>query len=484
MPADEKKNSKSFFSNLLRFVKPFVPLMPQVKSPIRTPSLREKFIWTALAILIYLVASQIPLYGIITTNDHDRTQWIRVLIASSRGTLMDLGTGPVVSASFVMQMLTASKIIDPDFAVKEDKILYDSLQKLIAILLTVGQALVQILTGFYGPNESLTTSSCVLIVFQLIIAGIIVILLDELLQKGYGIGNGVNLFIVTNICERMVWNAFSPRAFYTGRGLEFEGCIIAMVHLIFARKNKISGLKDILFRESLPNLSSLFFTLFIFSFVVYIQSIRVEIPIISRKHKGVTSVYPISLMYSSTQPIIYQNTIVSQFFNISRILFKFAPKNFFVKMLGCWEMQPRIGYAPVSGLCYYIFPPNSYADFFKRPFFFIAYCLIMLSTSAFLSVFLLSSQEEDSKVVFEKIKSQDMQLKGIRDNNAIDKLNEYIPVAAFLSGLLTSFVVLFCDLFSVIGSGSNVFLAVGIVNQYIKLLVKEGVKKSGKVVIE
>lgn len=484
MSTEAKQSSKSIFSNPLLLVKPFVPLLPQVRGLSRSLSLREKFIWTVLALLIYLVASQIPLYGIYTTNTPDSTQWLRVLIASSRGTLMDLGTGPVVLSSMIMQLLNSVKLFTPDFTVKEDKILYDSFQKLISLVLTVGQALVQIITGFYGPYESLSTASCCLIILQLVLSGIMVILLDELLQKGYGIGNGVNLFIVANVCERIVWNAISPKVFYTGRGLEFEGCLIATVHLLIARRNKFAALREILFRENLPNLSSLIFTMLIFAFVVFIQSVRVELPVISRRHKGITSVYPINLMYSSTNSILFQNTIVTQFFNASRLLYKFFPKNIIVKLLGVWEQKPKIGFAPISGLCYYIFPPNTFMDLFTRPIFFILYCSIMLLSSAFLAVSLLESQEEDAHAVFNRIKGQDMQLKGVRDVNAVEKLNEYIPTAAFMSGFLTSFVVLFCDLFSVVGSGSNVFLAAGIVNQYIKLAVKEAMKKSGKAVIE
>ena len=41
-------------------------------------------------------------------------------------------------------------------------------------------------------------------------AGLIVLLLDELLQKGYGLGSGISLFIATNICETIVWKSFSP----------------------------------------------------------------------------------------------------------------------------------------------------------------------------------------------------------------------------------------------------------------------------------
>lgn len=58
-----------------------------------------------------------------------------------------------------------------------------------------------------------------LFVFQLFVAGLIVLLLDELLQKGYGLGSGISLFIATNICETIVWKAFSPTTVNTGRGI-------------------------------------------------------------------------------------------------------------------------------------------------------------------------------------------------------------------------------------------------------------------------
>lgn len=64
-------------------------------------------------------------------------------------------------------------------------------------------------------------------------AGLIVLLLDELLQKGYGLGSGISLFIATNICETIVWKAFSPTTINTGRGTCavtvttcFSGCLL------------------------------------------------------------------------------------------------------------------------------------------------------------------------------------------------------------------------------------------------------------------
>jgi len=51
----------------------------------------------------------------------------------------------------------------------------------------------------YGPVGQLGVGNAILIILQLFFAGIIVICLDELLQKGYGLGSGISLFIATNI---------------------------------------------------------------------------------------------------------------------------------------------------------------------------------------------------------------------------------------------------------------------------------------------
>lgn len=83
----------------------------------------------------------------------------------------------------------------------------------------------------------------VLIVAQLSVAGLIVLLLDELLQKGYGLGSGISLFIATNICEVILWKSFSPVTIRTEQGAEFEGAIIALFHFLFTKSSYVSALQ-------------------------------------------------------------------------------------------------------------------------------------------------------------------------------------------------------------------------------------------------
>lgn len=106
---------------------------------------------------------------------------------------------------------------------------------------------------------------------QLSVAGIIVICLDELLKKGYGMGSAISLFIATNICENIIWKAFSPYTIQSARGVEFEGAIIALFHFMLTRNDKLKALKDAFYRQNMPNVSSLLATVVIFMVVVYFQ---------------------------------------------------------------------------------------------------------------------------------------------------------------------------------------------------------------------
>ena len=76
-----------------------------------------------------------------------------------------------------------------------------------------------------------------LIVGQLMGAGFIVILLDEMLRKGYGLGSGISLFIVANTSETIFWFAFSPVTMSSEFGVEFEGDFIALVHFLMTKES-------------------------------------------------------------------------------------------------------------------------------------------------------------------------------------------------------------------------------------------------------
>ncbi len=184
---------------------------------------------------------------------------------------MELGITPIISSGMVFQLLAGTHLIDVNLDLKSDRELYQTAQKLLAIIISFGQACVLVLTGLYGLPQDLGAGICVLLVVQLLTAAIIAILLDELLQKGYGLGSGISLFIATNICESIIWRAFSPTTVNTGRGPEFEGAIIALVHLLITWPNKTLALKEAFYRQNQPNVMNLLATIVVFAAVIYLQ---------------------------------------------------------------------------------------------------------------------------------------------------------------------------------------------------------------------
>jgi protein transport protein SEC61 subunit alpha len=414
----------------LEVIKPFCSILPEIAKPERKIQFREKVLWTAITLLIFLVccqvltfvcthlndvlyfnyvlSRQIPLFGIMSSDSADPFYWIRVILASNRGTLMELGISPIVTSGLIMQLLAGAKIIEVGDTPK-DRALFNGAQKrklirsklkccpqpidvmlftVFGMVITIGQSIVYVMTGMYGEPSEIGRGVCLLIVIQLFIAGLIVLLLDELLQKGYGLGSGISLFIATNICETIVWKAFSPTTVNTGRGTEFEGAVIALFHLLATRQDKVRALREAFYRQNLPNLMNLLATVLVFAVVIYFQGFRVDLPIKSARYRGQYSSYPIKLFYTSNIPIILQSALVSNLYVISQMLaVKFAG-NFLVNLLGVWGDVGGGGPArayPIGGLCYYLSPPESLGHIAEDPIHAVLYICFMLGSCAFFS---------------------------------------------------------------------------------------------------
>ena len=136
-------------SRFLRFFRPFTRLMPEAKAPDREVSFKEKLIWTAVVLVIYLIMSNVPLYGINIQEQIDYFYWMRVILASQRGRLTEFGIGPIVTAGLVMQLLVGSRIINVDMSDPVERGLFSGVQKVMAVLLTIAQTVAYLLGGAF-----------------------------------------------------------------------------------------------------------------------------------------------------------------------------------------------------------------------------------------------------------------------------------------------------------------------------------------------
>merc|ERR1712054_509960 len=253
----------------------------------------------------------------------------------------ELGISPIVTSGMVIQLLAGSRIIDVDQSLKEDRALFSGSQKLFGMLITLGEAVAYVMSGMYGDLRELGAGNSILIISQLFCAGIICILLDELMQKGYGMGSGISLFIATNICESIIWKAFSPTTMNTGKGTEFEGAVVACFHFLASRSDKILALREAFYRQSAPNLTNLFATMLVFFIVIYFQGFRVDLPVKYQKIRGQQGNYSIKLFYTSNIPIILQTALVSNLYFFSQLLYRRFKSNMLVNLLGSgrrWTM--------------------------------------------------------------------------------------------------------------------------------------------------
>ena len=474
-------------ARFLHLLRPVMCILPEVAQPERRVPFREKVLWTIITLFIFLVCCQIPLYGIQSSKSADPFYWIRVILASNRGTLMELGISPIVTSSLVMQLLAGSKIIEVDQSLKEDRALFQGAQKLFGILITVGEAVAYVVSGMYGNlgygEDDLNPGNAILIILQLFCAGIVVIVLDELLQKGYGIGSGISLFIATNICESIVWRAFSPTTINTGKGTEFEGAVIALFHLLITRADKVGALKEAFYRSNLPNLTNLMSTALVFVIVIYFQGFRVDLPVKYARARGQQGSYPIKLFYTSNMPIILQTALVSNLYFLSQLLYKRFPGNIVIKLLGRWQDVEGGGAGgesiPVGGIAYYISPPRSMANVVGDPFHALFYFLFIITSCALFSKAWIDVSGSAPRDVAKQLRDQQMIMKGHRESSLIRMLNRYIPTAAAFGGMCIGALTVMADFLGAIGSGTGILLAVTIIYQYFETFSKETAGQGG-----
>jgi protein transport protein SEC61 subunit alpha len=462
---------------ILNLARPCMVVLPEIAKPERVIPGREKLLWTAISLFVFLVCSQIPLYGIATSKGADPFYWMRVILASNRGTLMELGISPLITSGMVLQLLKGSKIIDLDEKEKKDMELFKGAEKLCGMLITLGQAVAYVFSGMYGELSDLGAGNAILIIVQLFIAGVVVIVLDELLQAGYGLGSGISLFIATNICESIVWGAFSPVTVNQGGGTQFEGAIIAFFHLMWTRSNKITALKEAFYRGGLPNITSLFATVLVFLVVIFFQGWKVPIAI-QHKQGGASSrrSHDIKLFYTSNTPIILQSALVSNFYFFSQLLYKRFKSNMLVNVLGSWQEYETSGHSiPVGGLVYYISPVQSFGEIFNDPIHAVFYAAFMCLSCAAFSYLWVDVSGTGAAEVAKQLKDQSLVFPGYREDVSVmrDRLAKYIKPASYTGGIAIAVLTIFADLLGAIGSGTGILLAVTIIYSFYEQSSKE-----------
>jgi preprotein translocase SecY subunit len=448
----------------LNFFKPIARLMPEIKAPEKRISFREKFIWTAIVIVAFLVMTEIPLFGS-TGGREDPFFAMRVIFASNQGSLMELGIQPIVTAGLIMQLLASSGIIGFDNASTEDRALLSGTTKFFSILMTSLLALIYIFSGVYGI---ISLSQQIAIFIQLFMAGIVVILLDELLQKGWGFGSGISLFIAAGVAQKILWNLLVPIPLYEDGG----GSIIAYIQAIFRGESPVTSFA---YRSNpnAPTMLGLVATILIFLLVILLESLKITIPISYAKFKGFGGNYPIKFLYISNIPVILVSALFMDFYFIAQIVwsrFNLDGLNPWLNWLGVFKDNQ-----PVGGLAKYLTSPRNFQQFLADPVRALIYACLMIGACVIFAKIWLEVSGMDPRSVAQQLVDSGMQISGFRRSvrpiqNVLEK---YIPTVTILGAITVGFVASFSDFFGVYGTGMGILLTVGILQQLYQSMAKE-----------
>jgi preprotein translocase SecY subunit len=447
----------------LSLFKPIARVLPEIKVPERKVGFNEKIFWTALVLIVYLVMTEISLYGI-TGTVQEQFGALRVIFASNRGTLMELGIGPIVTAGLILQLLAGSAIIQCDMSNPDDRGLFTVASKFFSILLTGIQASAYIISGMYGALAGPTT---IVIFLQLLGAGIIVILMDELVQKGWGLGSGISLFIMAGVAQNIVWQAFNP-----GTGL-FVGSLDTLFRGGATLSQWIIGV------GSYPSLIGFFATIGTFLVIIYLEGIRVELPMTYAGYKGFRSRYPIKLLYVSNLPVIFASALFANVYFFTQLLWTQmgAPApgtNVLFQIIGDYN-RTQSGIQPVGGLAYFVTPPNNLLSVAAEPTRAAIYLAILVVFCAVFSLIWLEVGGLGPDKVAQQLMDSGMQIPGYRRSGRPIQaiLKRYIPVVTVLGGIIVGLIAGIADFLGVFGTGTGILLSVGIIYQYYELLMRE-----------
>lgn len=443
-------------------MEPLLAAMPAVKGPEGHVHFKNKLAWTAGILILYFVLTNIPLFGIASTSQDIFFYW-RALLAGASGSLVQLGIGPIVTASIVLQLLKGAELLKIDTSEIHGQVQYMGLQKLLIFAMIVIEAAPNLVGGFlmpdpviadmfFGGNAFLVSF---LIFVQICIGGLLIVFMDEVVTK-WGIGSGVGLFIIAGISQAIV-NGFINWAPVSDQyPVGFIPRIVAVL---------LDGANFLQYMGT--DLIALVTTIIIFLIIVYVESTRIEIPLAHAQVRGARARFPVKLIYASVLPMILVRVLQA---NIQMI-------GLFLNNVGITTLGTFQNASPVSGLMYFLAPINGPTDWMwwiydlgHAPWEVLLRMgidiFVVVVGGAIFALFWIKTAGMDSKDVARQIQNSGMSIPGYRRNpQVLEKyLDRYIPRVTVIGGVFIGVLSVFANLFGVIGavSGTGLLLTVSI----------------------
>ncbi|MBI2664731.1 preprotein translocase subunit SecY [Candidatus Woesearchaeota archaeon] len=426
--------------------------LPEVAAPTekRLP-FNTKLKWTAIVLLLFFILGLVPIFGL-GANSLAQFQFLSLILGAEFGSIISLGIGPIVTASILLQLLNGSGVVKFDLKSAEGKRLFQGVQKGLALLFVVFEAAVYVFAGGLAPAPG---HGPMLIIFQLILGGIMIILMDEVVSK-WGFGQGVSLFIAAGVSKEIIVRLLSPLS--TSGNLAFisgEAPIGALLSVFY-----FLAAGDL--REVAYNLTAILATALVFVIVVYAQAMKVEVPLSFGRIRGHGIRWPLAFIYTSNIPVILTAALLANIQLWARLL-----ESRGIPFLGTFDSS-GIG---ISGLAAWVSSPNIVGNLVRgviQPIDFAraaVYAAFLMIGAMIFSMFWVKTSGMDARSQAAKMMQYGLQIPGFRrDERVLESLlNRYIPALTILGGLTVGFLAAAADVSGALTSGTGLLLAVMII---------------------
>ncbi len=423
--------------------------LPEVKGPEeKRLGFGVKLKWTLLILVFFFILSNIPLYGL-SENALSRFEYLSIILGASFGSLMSLGIGPIVTASIVLQLLVGSGLLNIDMTTTEGKKFFQGLQKVLAILFCIFEAIVYVMMKGLQAVPGLEW----LLIFQLFLGGMMIIFMDEVISK-WGFGNGVGLFIVGGVAWQLCVRAFS----FLGpeKTIQPVGKIPVLISSIISADTI----------GAMAAFAAIAATIIIFIIVVYTQAIKVEVPLSFGRIRGYGIRWPLAFFYTSNIPVILTAALHANINLMATLAERLIGHATF---LGGFSIEG----VPVSGLAFWFSaPPAGIIEHIIKGSFMpvmvwqsLMYILFMIAGSVMFSIFWMKTSGMDAASQAQQISSSGLQVPGFRrDNRVIESiLSRYIMPLTVMGGAAVGLLASLADITGALVRGTGILLSVMII---------------------
>lgn len=465
---------------------PVLTRMPSVVRPEGHVPFRRKLGWTAGILVLYFFLTNVTLFGL-GTGTGDFYGQFRSILAGSQGSILQLGIGPIVTASIVLQLLGGADLLGLDTNDPRDQVLYQGLQKVLVLFMIALTGIPMVFAGNFLPASPQLAETFpggtfgvqTLIFLQIAVGAILILFMDEIVSK-WGVGSGIGLFIIAGVSQQLVAGLFAWQSLGNVSGLFPSWYNILFGDGLGSPVLSSDGLQA-LFGEQ-GQLLALITTLLIFAVVVYAESVRVEIPLSHARVKGARGRFPVKLIYASVLPMILVRALQANIQFLGRILAS-QLKNM-PAWLGTYGQQGN----PTGGLFYYFAPiqrPGDWMWWTAQTSAEAWQVLIrvgidltfMVVGGAIFAIFWVETTGMGPEATAKQIQNSGMQIPGFRRNpQVIEKVMErYIPQVTVIGGALVGLLAVMANMLGTIGavSGTGLLLTVSITYKLYEEIAEE-----------